>query len=191
MSPKTTIFVTTIAAISIGALGAGAAMGLVDGVTPAGPTAQTQFAPADGLGPGAQSAYVGPEAAGGPGQSQRFAPGGQDANGPLALRGGRGGGNQMTRGGGQQIMRGGGQQAAGHWRLGRPGGEDRDLELTADEAGTLVSAQLILQGNDRLKVGGVVSQGEDTYVVDVVTVDDSLVMQIEIDRDTGRRSIVR
>ncbi len=183
MSPKTTIFVTTIAAISIGALGAGAAMGLVDGVTPAGPTAQTQFAPAAGLGPGAQSAYVGPEAAGGPGQSQRFAPGGQDANGPLALRGGRGGG--------QQIMRGGGQQAAGHWRLGRPGGEDRDLELTADEAGTLVSAQLILQGNDRLKVGRVVSQGEDTYVVDVVTVDDSLVMQIEIDRDTGRRSIVR
>ena len=55
----------------------------------------------------------------------------------------------------------------------------------------MVSAQLILQGNDRLKVGRVVSQGEDTYVVDVVTVDDSLVMQIEIDRDTGRRSIVR
>jgi len=29
-----------------------------------------------------------------------------------------------------------------------------------------------MQGNDRLRVGGVVSQGEDTYVVDIVTVDD-------------------
>jgi len=48
-----------------------------------------------------------------------------------------------------------------------------------------------MQGNDRLKVGGVVSQGEDTYVVDIVTVDDSLVMQIEVDRDSGRRSIIR
>ena len=191
MSPKTTIFVTTIAAISIGALGAGAAMGLVDGPPPAGPAAQTQFAPAAGFRPGPQFAYVGSEALGGPGQGQRFAPGGQDADGAISRRAGRGSGNQMMRGGGQQLLRGGGQRAAAHRRPGRPGGEDRDLELTADEAGTLVSAQLIMQGNDRLKVGGVVSQGEDTYAVDIVTVDDSLVMQIEIDRDSGRRSIVR
>jgi hypothetical protein len=89
------------------------------------------------------------------------------------------------------MLRGGGQQDAAHQRGGRSGGEDRDLDLSAVEAGTLISAQLIMQGNDRLKVGGVVSQGEDTYVVDIVTIDDSLVMQIEVDRDSGRRSIIR
>lgn len=93
--------------------------------------------------------------------------------------------------GGPQIMiRGGGRFAHGGLQQ-RRGGEDRNLDLTADEAGTLIAAQLIMQGNDRLKVGAVAPQGEDTYVVDVVTLEDSLVMQIEIDRDTGRRSPVR
>ena len=48
-----------------------------------------------------------------------------------------------------------------------------------------------MQGNDRLMIGSVTTQGEDTYVVDVVTLDNSLVMQIEVDRDTGRRSPIR
>ena len=189
MSRKTTILITTIAAISIGALGAGAAVGLVDGANPTGPAAQTQFAPPGGFGPGAQFAGVGgPEAMGiqgrrGAGDGARFAPGGEDPANAMARRGGPGRGHQM--------LRGGGQQDAAHQRGGRSGGEDRDLDLSAVEAGTLISAQLIMQGNDRLKVGGVVSQGEDTYVVDIVTIDDSLVMQIEVDRDSGRRSIIR
>ena len=142
----------------------------------------------EALARGVRFTEVGPEALGipgrrGAGDGARFAPGGQDAADAVARRGGPGRSHRMTRGGGRQ--------AAAHQRGGRPGREDRDLDLTADEVGTLISAQLIMQSNDRLKVGGVVSQGEDTYVVVVVTVDNSLVMQIEVDRDSGRRSIIR
>jgi hypothetical protein len=62
---------------------------------------------------------------------------------------------------------------------------DRDLDLTADEARILVEARLIMRGNDRLKVGQVAQKDDDTFLVDVVTVDDSLVRRIEIDRDNG------
>ena len=62
---------------------------------------------------------------------------------------------------------------------------DRDLDLTADEAKTLVEARLIMRGNDRLKVGQVTQKDDDTYLVDVTTVDDSLVRQVEVDRDSG------
>ena len=62
---------------------------------------------------------------------------------------------------------------------------DRDLDLTSDEARTLVEARLIMRGNDRVKVGQVVEKDEDTYLVDIVTVDNSLVRQVEVDRDNG------
>jgi hypothetical protein len=62
---------------------------------------------------------------------------------------------------------------------------DRELDLTADEAKTLVSARLIMRGNDRLKVGQVTEKDEDTYLVDIITVDNSLVRQVEVDRDNG------
>jgi len=62
---------------------------------------------------------------------------------------------------------------------------NRDLDLTAEEAKTLVEARLIMRGNDRLKVGQVTQKDEDTYLVEVTTLDDSLVRQIEIDRDSG------
>ncbi|MEJ2621146.1 MAG: hypothetical protein P8163_13035 [Candidatus Thiodiazotropha sp.] len=61
----------------------------------------------------------------------------------------------------------------------------RALDLTADEAKTLVSARLIMQGNDRLKVGPVIEKDADTYLVDIITVDNSLVRQVEVDRDNG------
>jgi len=62
---------------------------------------------------------------------------------------------------------------------------DRDLNLTAEEAKTLVEARLIMKGNDRLKVGQVVESDLDTYLVDIVTVDDSLVRQVKVNRDNG------
>jgi hypothetical protein len=62
---------------------------------------------------------------------------------------------------------------------------DRELDLTAEEAKTLVAARLIMRGNDRLKVGQVTQKDEDTYLVDVVTVDNSLVRQVAVDRDNG------
>jgi hypothetical protein len=62
---------------------------------------------------------------------------------------------------------------------------DRDLDLTAEEAKTLVEARLIMDGNDRLKTGQVAEKDQETYLVDIVTVDNSLVRQVEVDRDNG------
>lgn len=71
-------------------------------------------------------------------------------------------------------------------RMGKPGRmADRDLNLTADQAKTLVEARLIMRGNDRLKAGKVTEKDQQTYLVDIVTVDDSLVRQVEVDRDNG------
>ena len=62
---------------------------------------------------------------------------------------------------------------------------DRDLELTANEAKTLVSARLIQRGNDRLKVGKVKQGENDTWLVDIVTVDNSLVRTVPLSSKTG------
>ncbi len=62
----------------------------------------------------------------------------------------------------------------------------RDLNLSEEEIKTLVQAKLIMRGNDRLKVGKITAKDDTTYSVQIVTVDDSLVREIEIDRNTGR-----
>jgi hypothetical protein len=66
-------------------------------------------------------------------------------------------------------------------------GEERDLNLTADQVKTLAEARLIMQGNPRLKVGDVTEKDKDTYTVDIVTVDNSLVLSRDIDKHTGRQ----
>lgn len=66
------------------------------------------------------------------------------------------------------------------------GPRNRDLDLTVEQARTLAESRLILAGNDRLKVGAVEAIDEETIVVEILTVDDSLVVRREIDRDTGR-----
>lgn len=63
--------------------------------------------------------------------------------------------------------------------------QQRDLNLTAEQAKTLVSAKLIMKGNERLKAGNVTEKDSDTYLVDIVTVDNSLVKQIEVDKNKG------
>ena len=65
------------------------------------------------------------------------------------------------------------------------GNKGRMLDLTADEVGTLIKARLIMHGNDRLKVGKVAVKDDQTYLVDIVTVDDSLVRQIEVGKNMG------
>ena len=60
-----------------------------------------------------------------------------------------------------------------------------DLNLSAEQVRTLIEARLIMHGNGRLKVGEVARKDEQTYLVDIVTVDDSLVRQVEVDKDTG------
>ena len=93
---------------------------------------------------------------------------------------------RMGRGPGSRFMgprrRGGGFNAlAMAW-----GPRDRDMDLTVDQARTLAESRLILSGNDRLKVGSVEVVDDETIAVEIVTVDDSLVVRREIDRDTGR-----
>jgi len=62
----------------------------------------------------------------------------------------------------------------------------QDLDLSLDEAKILAQAHLIRRGNDRLKVGSVTEKSDKTYLVKIVTVDNSLVREMEIDRNTGR-----
>lgn len=66
-----------------------------------------------------------------------------------------------------------------------PKGAERDLNLSAEQAKILVQARLIMRGNDRLKVGKVVQKDEQTYSVQIVTVDDSLVREVDVDRQHG------
>jgi GDP-D-mannose dehydratase len=61
----------------------------------------------------------------------------------------------------------------------------QNLNLTADQAKILVQARLIRRGNDRLKVGEVTAKDDNTYAVQIVTLDNSLVREINIDRNTG------
>ena len=62
---------------------------------------------------------------------------------------------------------------------------NRELNLSEKQVKTLVEARLIRRGNDRLKIGKIAKKDDQTYLVDIVTVDDSLVRQVEIDKDSG------
>ncbi len=62
---------------------------------------------------------------------------------------------------------------------------NRELNLTAEEAKTLVEANLIMRGNKRLQAGQVAEKDDNTYLVDIVTVDNSLVQQVEVDKNQG------
>lgn len=66
-------------------------------------------------------------------------------------------------------------------RAGRPSGDS----LTADEARRIADGILAWQGNDRLKVGEVTEQDDNTILIEIMTVDDSLVQRIAMDRTTG------
>jgi hypothetical protein len=79
-----------------------------------------------------------------------------------------------------------GGRMAEAFALAGPRGPDRDLNLTAAQVKTLAEARLIVAGNPRLKVGAVKEKDRDTYTVDIVTADNSLVLQREVDRHTGR-----
>lgn len=71
------------------------------------------------------------------------------------------------------------------------GPRNGDLGLTVDQARTLAESRLILSGNDRLKVGSVEAIDDDTIIVEILTIDDSLVVRRSIDRDNGRMHPVR
>ena len=62
---------------------------------------------------------------------------------------------------------------------------DGDKELTPEQVRAILEGQIAWSGNKRLKVGAVEQEDENRYVADIVTVDDSLVQQVEVDRSTG------
>ncbi len=64
--------------------------------------------------------------------------------------------------------------------------QDVDKDLSADDVRLFLERSLAFHGNKRLKVGDVKEAGDDTIVTDIVTVDDSLVHRLEVDRHTGR-----
>lgn len=96
---------------------------------------------------------------------------------------------------GERGMRGGrGDMMGAGFGLGLMGGRmgpDRDLNLSADQVKKLAEARLIMMGNPRLKIGAVKEKDAETYVVDIVTVDNSLVAQREFDKDSGRGKPIR
>jgi len=79
----------------------------------------------------------------------------------------------------------GGRMAEGMALMGG-GGPDRDLNLSAAQVKTLAEARLIMMGNPNLKVGAVKEKDKNTYTVDIVASNNSLVLQREVDKHTGR-----
>jgi len=58
-------------------------------------------------------------------------------------------------------------------------------DMTVERARTMLEGALAWHGNPRLKLGMVEEQNEDTIVAEILTVDDSLVQRLVIDRATG------
>lgn len=60
-----------------------------------------------------------------------------------------------------------------------------DTDLSADDVRARIERSLKWHGNERLKVGEIKELDDDTIVADIVTLDDSLVDRLEVDRHTG------
>jgi len=63
--------------------------------------------------------------------------------------------------------------------------------LTVEDVRANLETRLEQHGNDRLKVGDVVETDDKTIIAEIVTVDDSLVHKIQIDKITGRHTPVQ
>jgi len=57
--------------------------------------------------------------------------------------------------------------------------------ITVERARAMLQGALAWHGNPRLKLGRVEQQNEDTIVAEILTIDDSLVQRLAIDRATG------
>lgn len=70
-------------------------------------------------------------------------------------------------------------------------GANIDRQLTADDVRAIVTGRLAMSGNKRLKVGQVQEKDADTVTAEIVTVDNSLVRRMEVNRHTGRSTPVQ
>lgn len=71
------------------------------------------------------------------------------------------------------------------WHCASAAGDAVELDLSADDVRAHLEQSLKRHGNTRLKVGGITETDHDTIIADIVTLDDSLVQRMEIDRHTG------
>jgi hypothetical protein len=69
--------------------------------------------------------------------------------------------------------------------------QNHDKNFSADDVSKILAGRLAWNGNKRLKVGKVTEKSENTYVAEIVTIDNSLVEMIEVDRKTGKSRISR
>jgi hypothetical protein len=60
-----------------------------------------------------------------------------------------------------------------------------DKDLSPEQVRDILEGQIAWTGNKRLKVGSVEQKDDETYVAEIVTVDDSLVQRLEVNRSTG------
>lgn len=72
-------------------------------------------------------------------------------------------------------------------------GQNQTLEtpLTIEDVRANFEQKLKWRGNDRLKIGSVTDKDDKTIVAEIVTIDNSLVRKVEIDKATGRHSPVK
>ena len=151
------------------------ALGVGIAVTQAGAaTAQGM----QGMGPGTMQSGTDQERMG-RGMMQGRA--GPAAMGQCMMHGGEGSGmmgRHMGRGMMGSMMQGGGMSALFGSRVTRP------MNLSLDDVRGYLGLQLKRLDNKRLKVGDVKSE-DDTITADIVTVDDSLVQRLKVDRHTG------
>ncbi len=118
--------------------------------------------------------------------------------GRMGSGGGMGQGMMMPGNRPNQGMMGGGMMGSGGM-MGRgmmmPGGGSGHgfgkpispmMHLSVEDVRHALEHRLELRGNKRLKVGSVKLDGEDAIIADIVTVEDSLVRRLKVDRHTGR-----
>jgi hypothetical protein len=151
----------------------------------------TSFAqPYGGMGPGMMGGYgggpgygPGPGYGGGPG----YGPGMMGGYGPgwMHGQGGYGPGWMHGQGGYGPGWMHGGRGYGPCWNNEANAGQQQDLKLTTDDVKTRMERWLAARNNPRLKVGDVKEKDADTITADIVTVDNSLVQRIDINRHTG------
>ena len=68
---------------------------------------------------------------------------------------------------------------------------DIDRDLSVKDVTEMLNLRLQRWGNDRLKLGKVEAKDDDTIIAEIVTIDDSLVQRLAIDRDTGSQRQIK
>jgi len=117
-----------------------------------------------------------------------FGPGYGPGYGMMQNGQGMGPGMMQGRGHGHGFM-----QSKGYGPQNCPNNQAQALAtpLTIDDVRANLEQRLQWRGNDRLKVGTVVDKDDTTITAEIVTVDDSLVRKVEIDKTTGRHTPVQ